>query len=632
MIADYKAAKKLGDDAVRAALKNGMSPYIPSLDSNETAKRNVGEVHIGLVELPLARISGTKEESRNNAFARNFMPLLDESSEFGRKWSALYDSYVKEGIRDAIKVYEYMHKFYVLEGNKRVSVSKYGGSEFILADVIRIIPRKSDSKEVKAYYEYLDFYRLTKNLHIIISEPGGYEKLASLLGQDLINEWPEQLVTDLKSAFFIFRKKCMSVLNVSPEFTMGDAFLIYISIFPMKTLFTDPDEQIVQNIQSARKELLTDSSVENILFLDSAPADGERPSGLMALLSGKKVYSAIFPLRVGFIYDSQIDESRWTDSHETGRIYLDEMTGSDVVTASYISEHRKESIAHTIETAVKEKNEVIFTISPFMMSETIKAAIRYPDVKFLNCSIGDPSSSVRSYHGRFYEASFLMGILAADILLRECPGSNRRIGYLARNFGNMSMANLNAFAIGVSLIDPECTVSLKYCGTSGNYDYKNEWEQEGVRIFADFDYSAVANGADRPGVYMRTGTGDRFIGTPYYNWGRYYVQIINAVLYGTWNLKQTAGASTAANYWFGLSTGVVDIRVGELPYQTRKMLAFFKDAVVNGTMNPFSGELHSQSGVIQDQLGRNTHNVSLVFDSMPSGRIAAMDWMNENIS
>ena len=37
----------------------------------------------------------------------------------------LRKSHVNEGIRDPIKAYEYMNKFYVEEGNKRVSVLKY---------------------------------------------------------------------------------------------------------------------------------------------------------------------------------------------------------------------------------------------------------------------------------------------------------------------------------------------------------------------------------------------------------------------------------------------------------------------------------------------------------------------------
>ena len=38
---DYKAAKKLGDDAVKEANKKGISPYLPILDENPAVKEAV---------------------------------------------------------------------------------------------------------------------------------------------------------------------------------------------------------------------------------------------------------------------------------------------------------------------------------------------------------------------------------------------------------------------------------------------------------------------------------------------------------------------------------------------------------------------------------------------------------------
>ena len=182
---DFKAARKLGEEAVKAAEKQGISPYLPVLDDMPQIKECSAEVHVGLTELPLRRIVGNKEAGRNSAFANNFMPLLEEGSEFASKWSNLYDSFLKEGIRDAIKVYEYMNDYYVQEGNKRVSVAKFGDMEFILADVYRIVPKPDDSKEYKVYAEYLDFYMSTKNIYIVFTEPGSYSKLAYLLGEEL---------------------------------------------------------------------------------------------------------------------------------------------------------------------------------------------------------------------------------------------------------------------------------------------------------------------------------------------------------------------------------------------------------------------------------------------------------------
>ena len=52
-----------------------------------------------------------------------------------------------------------MNKFYVEEGNKRVSVMKFFDAVSIPGEVIRIIPRPTEEKENKIYYEFLDFYK-----------------------------------------------------------------------------------------------------------------------------------------------------------------------------------------------------------------------------------------------------------------------------------------------------------------------------------------------------------------------------------------------------------------------------------------------------------------------------------------
>ena len=53
------------------------------------------------------------------------MPLLDPHSEFAAKWINLCGSHLKEGIREPVTACEFMGHFYIVEGNKRVSVLKY---------------------------------------------------------------------------------------------------------------------------------------------------------------------------------------------------------------------------------------------------------------------------------------------------------------------------------------------------------------------------------------------------------------------------------------------------------------------------------------------------------------------------
>ena len=616
MKSDYKAARKKAEKEVRDAIREGRSPYLPVLDELEEVKSSNTTRSIGLLDLPVNRIKGNKERGRNSAFAANFMPLLDDNTEFAFKWSNLYDSYKDEGIRDAIKVYEYMHQFYVQEGNKRVSVSKFGGTDYMLADVTRVIPAKSDDPEVIAYYEYMDFFKVTHNHFIMFKEPGEYGRLAELVGQNLKTIWPEDLCKDLKSAYFRFSRLLKKEYRIEDPYLVSNDFLIYLSIFPLATFSQDSDEQVLSNMRLARHELLSSGTIESIEFLEQADVEEARNPSFTNLFTRSRKYTVDDPLKVGFIYDAGVDDSRWIDSHEAGRLYTNVMTGKDVCTSVYYT--GGDGITAAVEKCVSDGCELVFSVCPGYYNEILKAAVKHPEVKFASCSAGHTSPSVRCYQGKIYEASFLIGILAAQTLLLEYGNEgNRRIGYLARGTEQINRINLNAFAIGVSIVDPGCRISLKVAGR--DEDYRGKWEEEGVRIYSDMEYSQTSNTGLRPGVYKIRDGREIYVGASFYNWGKYYLQIVNTVLNGMWNVNELIEKHIAANYWFGLATGVVDIRVPETGTQTLKLLDFFKDAVISGK-DPFMGELTDNEGNDRTFEGMIT----------PSD-ILTIDWLYENI-
>ena len=122
---DYNKALRLGEKSYQEHLMHGTYPYLQVLEELLSHTDVVSEVPLGLVQIPIKLIAGTYAVGRRTAFAPNFMPLLNPGSEFAFKWSNLCDSHLAEGIRDPIKAYEFMNRFYVVEGNKRVSVLKY---------------------------------------------------------------------------------------------------------------------------------------------------------------------------------------------------------------------------------------------------------------------------------------------------------------------------------------------------------------------------------------------------------------------------------------------------------------------------------------------------------------------------
>jgi len=120
--AAYLAARKLGRKFVSDNAKTEAKGYLPVLDDRLRGVEIVGEINLGYHEIPLKKIVGTKTAGRSNSFAGNFMPLLGDDTEFALKWQAVYSSQLREGIREHIKVFEYLNRYYVQEANKRVSI------------------------------------------------------------------------------------------------------------------------------------------------------------------------------------------------------------------------------------------------------------------------------------------------------------------------------------------------------------------------------------------------------------------------------------------------------------------------------------------------------------------------------
>ena len=191
---DYIKAKKLGSKEYQKAISEGHYPYLPALDNMLENRTTLNEIQIGEMEIPIDFIVGTVTAGRQESFARNFMPLLAPDTEFATKWISLMEYQVSHGIQDPIKVIEFMGKFYVMEGNKRVSVMRYLEQPTIRANITRIMPPQTDSddKEVKIYYEFLKFFKCTNLYNITFTEENSYTKLETIAGQTLDEVWDEE--------------------------------------------------------------------------------------------------------------------------------------------------------------------------------------------------------------------------------------------------------------------------------------------------------------------------------------------------------------------------------------------------------------------------------------------------------
>lgn len=591
---DYIKARKLGEREYQRDVAAGKYPYLPALDEMLRNRNELKEEPVGQLEIPLSLVNGTLTKGRQQSFASNYMPLLSDDTEFAMKWVNVLAYQKREGISDPVKAYEFMGRFYIAEGNKRVSVLKFLGQPEISADVIRIMPPDIDTKDIRIYREFLKFFKCTNFYGLIFAEEGYYEKLAELFGQSLAQKWTEDAVINLKSSVSTFTRLYSD---------NSEAFMMYLEVFGVRSLLDDTYDKIKSNISLLRKEF----NIKTITFSENPESEAKKSflTGILTGIIGKK-YSPEAPLKMAFIYDGDPEKSRWINGHEQGRLSLKENFGGTVITKAFVNCNTSEKFDEAVQDGLKNGAELFITTSPAQIEDALRAAVRNPSVNFLNCSVHMLYNSVRTYCGRMYEAKFLQGMLAG-ILAR-----NDKIAYVSNYPLCGTVASINAFAIGASMTNPNAEIFLSWSSLKSD-DWRENLRINNPGIIAGPDLPLPKNDDGQFGLYNLSETGVNIFIKCVYKWGRYYSLIIDKFINDDWSDNDNA-----LNYWWGMSSGVVDVEFSDkVPANTLKLINSMKQAIISGAFNPFSGELISQIG--DKKIVSSTEE------------IVQMDWLNENI-
>lgn len=609
---NYRAAVKRG----KRAIQNSGQETLPALDDLLKDCETAGEVPLGLIDIPSDRIVGTKTAGRSTAFAPNFMPVLEEGSEFSSKWVYLYNSHLSEGIREPIRAYEYMNYYYVQEGNKRVSVLKFCNADTIPGYVTRILPVRNNDHETKLYYEYLDFYNSTNANYMFFSKEGSYYQLMEFAGKRKYDRWSLEERMDLRSAYVRFSQVFDTLGGQELQITAADAMLTYIDLFGYRQLCSETPAQIEINLRKMWNEiLLLDNNKEVDVKLDPLPVEEPKRNFFNRILTPVK---EVPNYKIAFIHAKTAETSSWTYSHELGRMYLKDKFSDTISTVCYDNVSGTEEALQTIEKAIQDGCEIIFTTTPEFMEASLKAAINHPEVKILNCSLNASHKYIRTYYGRMYEAKFLNGVLAG--ILTE----SNRIGYIADYPIYGMTANINAFAMGVKMVNPKAVIYLEWSTTLKNlgFNLTEKFLGKGVDLISNQDMIIPKKASRQFGLYRINGKRPVNLAIPVWHWGKYYERIVRSISSGIWNREGREEGEKALNYWWGMSASVIDlIWAPGIEYSTRKLLETLRNAICNCELNPFCG-------IIKDQTGaeHGAHDSEL-----PLSEIITMDWLCDNI-
>lgn len=606
MLEDYKNALKSGQRAYRACVARGQSPYLAVLDDILVNVNIVAQEPLGLVEIPAESIVGTKTSGRHTAFAPNFMPLLEPDTEFAGKWSNLCDAHLDEGIHTPIIAYEFLNKFYVQEGNKRVSVLKYFDAVRIAGTVTRLVPERNDSLENRIYYEFLDFYKLSKVNDVHFSRLGGYAKLQTLVCKASGESWTDDDRLSFSSFYTMFRQQFLALGGGGLNLTAGDAMLVYLSVYRYADACESTPSQMKQNLEKLWDEVKVLTEPQAVaLSLEPKQGPGE------PLLAKLNIFTKPSELKVVFLHEHNAESSAWVRAHDKGIEALQQafpdrvfITRKENIEPEVDAEQVLEDVAH-------DNADVVFTSSARMHTACLKVAAQHPKIRILNCSLNAPHPLVRTYYPRAYEVTYLLGLLAGALTHTD------RVGYVAPHPVYGVPAALNAFAQGLKTVRPQARVVLRWSCLPDPAKPLDFSDCPDVDIF-------YAHSQKEPeGFYRDYGLCRRLpdgtldpLGLPVWKWEAFYTEIIRSIFDGTWG----SSGARAINYWWGMRSGAEEINYQKgLPGGTLHLLDMMEMLLSQEELRIFPDELYDQN--------HQPHSPASVVYSPKE--LMEMDWLDE---
>lgn len=620
----YDDARSKAKREYNSRKAKGESGHLTSLDGLIKDIEVMSTIDIGLHDISLKKIKGTYSNFRRMTFSKSFLPLEAGNTEFAGKWKALCQAHLEEGIRDPIKVYEYMNYFYVVEGNKRVSVLKYYDAASIHGRILRLIPKYNPKDpDIRRYYKFLDFYKMTELNQLWFSHEDSYNELAEILALYR----PELKFYDNKYKHFYhfvylpFRKMYKDHGGDTLPNTTADAFLLYAKIYDI------PEEFEVEKSLAIMPNLITELKNRDLETSRSIQTDAEdfQESGFMkafGMFGSKKI-------KIAFIYAKSIEASGWVRSHELGRRAVEETFESNVETKAFENINDDILLNDLIEDLVKEGYNTIFTTSPIHRKATLSAALIHTNVKFFNCSGNRPYVHMSSYYGRSYEPRFLTGMVAGALTRTNV------IGYTASEATPNTISSINAFAMGAKMVNPNVVIKVIYTGIWNKPEENEKYIKELIDLGADL-ISSKNNLLNR-GVTKDYGmtsmlctvdvenkTLESYIAAPIWHWEVFYIKIINSLINGSYSrIIRSSTDKKLLNFWWGLESGGLDVYLNEemIPHETLKLVKLMKNLIQDEQFKIFYGPVYDQN-----------HKLVLDHDEIMSAEdIIEMDWYVDHV-
>lgn len=301
------------------------------------------------------------------------------------------------------------------------------------------------------------------------------------------------------------------------------------------------------------------------------------------------------PLKVGILYNTPIADLGWNFQHHSGIRAMEKAFGNKVKVEYVENVNEGPDAERVIRQLAQNGNQVIFTPSFGYMEPTLRVAKDFPKIIFANGTGYKQADNVASYSAKFYEARYLLGVLAGH-MSKSGVG-----GYVAAFPIPEVLQGINAFTVGMRSVNPKAEVKVVWVNSW--FDPGKETQAANSLIVLGAD--VLTNHTNSPATVIEAETKGKYsfgyqsdmaklgpksqLSAVVHNWGPYYTKIVGDVLAGKWKSSDT---------WGSFSEGFIELAPfnAAVPKDVASKITKLEADLKAGKVLPFRGPIKDNEG------------------------------------